>query len=195
MGGSLPLARRGQLTSADSVAEVRLTSACAERACGSARTRRQASAHLCLRGEDTVRVDVQGSVSGSLRSRGECWKKHLTKCLEEGSPPLARRGRRHPGFAGQPRRITSARSERTGGSGTVRGPVRLTSARAERTLHGMGAEVPGAAHLHWRGEDNPIRLRLLRYNGSPAFARRGLAEPLQLGLDVRLTSARAERTS
>jgi hypothetical protein len=91
----------------------------------------------------------------------------------DGSPPLARIGRRHE----------DVRPERP----------RFTFARAERTPRQGPPGRRGSAYLRSRGEDARPRETRLRRSGSPPLARRALdLVPSQLD-GVRLTSARAER--
>ncbi len=91
-----------------------------------------------------------------------------------GSPPLARRGRRP-----WPARARS---------------WRLTSARAERTCRSPGHHRRTSAHLRSRGEDGYVQIGRHVSGGSPPLARRGRPAADAAGLQVRLTSARAERT-
>ncbi len=194
--GSPPLARRGPRLAPGARAQPRLTSARAERTTARSIEADALAAHLRSRGEDPFRSPVQ----------------HVGR----GSPPLARRGppslpavRRRP-------RLTSARAERTG-SAARRGPAIsahlrsrgedpsgpcsrltacwLTSARAERTSSASAPSRRWSAHLRSRGEDVHRLDEVMRFNGSPPLARRGLIRRGAAGPRLGLTSARAERTS
>ncbi len=72
--------------------------------------------------------------------------------------------------------------------------ARLTSARAERTGSVTAATGSTPAHLRSRGEDPRSRRSATGRCGSPPLARRGRDPARPRRPQVRLTSARAERT-
>ncbi len=213
--GSPPLARRGPSCGGRRRGRGRLTSARAERTLHRGSVGAGASAHLRSRGEDTTPPIAPTSPAGSpplarrgqqllprgaasgrltsaraertnfstrtavwmaahLRSRGEDRRRYADICRVHGSPPLARRGRRGRVRACQRARLTSARAERTHSTGRSRSS--------------------GPAHLRSRGEDHCRDSNCRSSRGSPPLARRGHDGRVPPGLEVRLTSARAERT-
>ncbi len=115
------------------------------------------------------------SASAHLYSPGEHDRDAGTRCVDVGSPPLARRA---------PQRLEPR--------GMLR---RLTSARAERTHFRACFTSIGAAHLRSRGEHGSTVRPIPQHTGSPPLARRALRVHHRHASAARLTSARAESTS
>ena len=113
--------------------------------------------------------------SAHLRSRGEDPTPAAARPSMNGSPPLARRG---------PTDLVSWLHRQ-----------RLTSARAERTTGWAVAPPADSAHLRSRGEDRALADQPGLVRGSPPLARRGPDRGRQVLRGLRLTSARAERTT
>ncbi len=214
--GSPPLARRGHVRGLRAAGHGRLTSARAERTTMPRIRARQRTAHLRSRGEDAARTAARARLDGSptlarrapparpagraagrltsaraestsprplrpgrrsahLRSRGEHGHQTATDATAVGPPPLARRAH---GRHRRPARLP-----------------RLISARAESTAWAPLPPTGSPAHLRSRGEHAPSGAATPPGDGSPPLARRARSECVRLGLDLRLTSARAESTT
>src|SRR4051794_1370419 len=173
--GSPPLARGGPRVVEHAGVGLRLTPARAGRTAATWARRSAAPAHPRSRGEDRTKYVVSAGPSGSPRSRGEDEDRLKSPSSADGSPPLARGGR--------------PRHHRRSHAG------RLTPARAGRTPGGRRSSGTSPAHPRSRGEDRGSDLRPGAPAGSPPLARGGPGKPIPGVTTLRLTPARAGRTT